>query len=293
MQKMRSKITELLKKYSLFRNKKIRTRLFTVLIVLICVAGIGAASQMDPQGLMQSSGNTGENSKQEMQKETSRNDDGPSDSDQGAEAEDIVLNEQDTDSSAETVTKSDGQMPQSEESLSRPGAGTESATHQESESGAQSTPPQSEGTTGGTAGSGAQQEGGGQNAPEKTEITCYIEIRCDSVSGNGILTANGYANAEVYAENSRIIQKTQMRVKNGATVYDVLSRACAERGIALDAPKGSYGTNYVKGINQLYEFMGGGNSGWVYLVNGKSPNVGCSGYQLSDGDEIVWKYVVR
>ncbi len=51
-----------------------------------------------------------------------------------------------------------------------------------------------------------------------------------------------------------------------------------------------YKSYYVEGINQLYEFDCGKNSGWMYSVNGKYPNYGCSSYKLEDGDKIEWRY---
>lgn len=51
-----------------------------------------------------------------------------------------------------------------------------------------------------------------------------------------------------------------------------------------------YGSYYIEGINQLYEFDGGGQSGWQYCVNGWFPNYGCSSYSVEDGDVIEWKY---
>ena len=47
---------------------------------------------------------------------------------------------------------------------------------------------------------------------------------------------------------------------------------------------------YVEGINQLYEFDCGKNSGWMYSVNGEFPNYGASSYKPKDGDKIEWKY---
>ena len=47
---------------------------------------------------------------------------------------------------------------------------------------------------------------------------------------------------------------------------------------------------YVEGINNLYEFDCGEQSGWMYAVNGWYPNYGCSAYTLSDGDVIGWAY---
>ena len=49
-------------------------------------------------------------------------------------------------------------------------------------------------------------------------------------------------------------------------------------------------TYYVEGINQLYEFDCGKNSGWMYSVNGEYPNYGASSYNLKDGDKVEWRY---
>lgn len=51
-----------------------------------------------------------------------------------------------------------------------------------------------------------------------------------------------------------------------------------------------YDAYYIEGINQLYEFDCGSLSGWTYKVNGIAPNYGCSKYEISDGDDIVWSY---
>ena len=51
-----------------------------------------------------------------------------------------------------------------------------------------------------------------------------------------------------------------------------------------------YGSYYIEGINQLYEFDCGQNSGWMYCVNGWFPNYGCSSYTVEDGDVIEWRY---
>ena len=49
-----------------------------------------------------------------------------------------------------------------------------------------------------------------------------------------------------------------------------------------------YDSYYIQGINNLYEFDCGAQSGWMYKVNGWFPNYGCSKYTLEDGDDIVW-----
>lgn len=72
----------------------------------------------------------------------------------------------------------------------------------------------------------------------------------------------------------------------GATVYDAL---CA-LGLSVNAHGSSYGT-YVAAIGGLAEKEHGGNSGWMYSVNGVTPMTACSNYVLSNGDSVVWYYV--
>ena len=72
----------------------------------------------------------------------------------------------------------------------------------------------------------------------------------------------------------------------GATVYDAL---CA-LGLSVNAHDSSYGT-YVAAIGGLAEKEHGGTSGWMYSVNGVTPNTACSNYVLSNGDRVVWYYV--
>lgn len=72
----------------------------------------------------------------------------------------------------------------------------------------------------------------------------------------------------------------------GATVYDAL---CA-LGLSVNAHGSSYGT-YVAAIGGLAEKEHGGTSGWMYSVNGVTPNTACSNYVLSNGANVVWYYV--
>ena len=72
----------------------------------------------------------------------------------------------------------------------------------------------------------------------------------------------------------------------GATPYDAL---CA-LGLSVNAHGSSYGT-YVAAIGGLAEKEHGGTSGWMYSVNGVTPNTACSNYALSNGDSVVWYYV--
>lgn len=75
----------------------------------------------------------------------------------------------------------------------------------------------------------------------------------------------------------------QVSVAAGSSVYDVL----AASGIPFSASGGAFGA-YVTAING---WAAGPNTGWTYTVNGAQPNVGCSSYEVSSGDAIVWEFV--
>ena len=70
-----------------------------------------------------------------------------------------------------------------------------------------------------------------------------------------------------------------------------LLKMCREAGIHMeyqDTP--GYGSAYVEGIGNLYEFDGGALSGWMYRVNGTFPNKGCSAVAAAPGDRVEWVY---
>ena len=140
-------------------------------------------------------------------------------------------------------------------------------------------------------------EASSQKEPEPQpvkNITCSITIVCDAISGNGKLTEAGHPELETYAANPIILGTTSYTVQEGTTAFAVLQQACNATGIALDAVYSqAYGTSYVKAINYLYEFSAGVGSGWMYQVNGVSPNIGASSYKLSEGDVVTWYYVTR
>ena len=62
-----------------------------------------------------------------------------------------------------------------------------------------------------------------------------------------------------------------------------------ENGIHMEYT-GSKGLQYIEGICNLYEFDCGSLSGWIYSVNGWSPNYGCGQYKIERGDIIKFEY---
>lgn len=121
---------------------------------------------------------------------------------------------------------------------------------------------------------------------EKANVS--FTIQCTAIMGRQELWKEGI---EEILPSSGYFYQGQQEISEGETVYDVLKRICKEKNIALDAEfTPIYGTYYIKGIGNLYEFDCGSESGWKYKVNGVLPNVGCSGYSLKKGDQVVFYY---
>ncbi len=120
-------------------------------------------------------------------------------------------------------------------------------------------------------------------------LTCMLSIECASIFSH--LADLNEAKLAVLPENGVILSRLECRFQQGESVWSVLQRVCREQGIPLEASfTPVYGSTYVEGIGNLYEFDCGELSGWMYEVNGWFPNYGCSLYELKDGDEIQFRY---
>ena len=147
------------------------------------------------------------------------------------------------------------------------------------------------GSSGGST-TGGSSSGGSASQPEppaSKDLTCTISISCSTILSN--MDQCKEPKKEYVPDNGVILSATTVTFTEGESVYDVLQRVCRDSGIQMDASwSGKYGSAYVEGIANLYEFDVGSGSGWMYKVNGWFPNYGCSGYTLSQGDVICWVY---
>ncbi len=127
--------------------------------------------------------------------------------------------------------------------------------------------------------------------PEKAEpVTVTLEIRCDTLSADMSKLENESIR-DYIPEDGVILEKTTYKGTTDNTVFDALNTLCRNNDIQLEfSYTPLYASYYIEGINYLYEFDGGPQSGWMYKVNEWFPNYGCSSYYLHDGDVIVWCY---
>ena len=80
-----------------------------------------------------------------------------------------------------------------------------------------------------------------------------------------------------------------VRVAEGATAEQAIRSAADSAGLSLDIKDG-----YLRAITRNGETLGqyneGPNSGWLYKVNGKAPNVGIADYPLNGGETVTVYY---
>lgn len=116
--------------------------------------------------------------------------------------------------------------------------------------------------------------------------SCTVEIRCDG------LTSAMLPEGKTAPADGCLLEARTVAIDSGDTAFDALRRVCEAAGLALEySYTPLYGSYYVEGIGNLYEFDGGETAGWVFSVNGGEPSQSSSAVTLADGDAVVWRYV--
>lgn len=119
--------------------------------------------------------------------------------------------------------------------------------------------------------------------------TCYLTIDCKTILNRMDKLTPG--KESFVPKDGYILKKTAVSFEEGESVFDVLLRETRARNIHMEHEFFPiYKSEYIEGINQLYEFDCGAGSGWMYYVNGGKPDYGVSKYSLKDGDDIQIRY---
>ena len=153
-------------------------------------------------------------------------------------------------------------------------SGDKSGSQNSGSTGGSSAPDGSSSSAGSTTGGGSASNGGGASTGDQGGSQQPSHVVTVTVSVTSSAVGNPVSSGGTFTFNE------------GATPYDAL---CA-LGLSINARPSSYGT-YVAAIGGLAEKEHGGTSGWMYSVNGKTPNTACSNYILKNGDTVVWYYV--
>ena len=123
-------------------------------------------------------------------------------------------------------------------------------------------------------------------SPKPNNKTVTIAISCKTAINNGLNKKPGFSHLP---SNGIILQNMKVEFNEGDTVFDILVKITRKKGIHMEY-RGSGSNTYIEGMNNLYEFDGGSNSGWMYSVNGVYPNYGVGAYKVKSSDVIKFNY---
>ncbi|MCL2198823.1 MAG: DUF4430 domain-containing protein [Defluviitaleaceae bacterium] len=133
--------------------------------------------------------------------------------------------------------------------------------------------------------------GSRSQAPSGDAFTVTLAVSAETLLENMHLLSE-YRHRLV-PDDGIIFPPTEVFAHDGESVFDVLNREMRNAGIHMvfrQMPV--FGSVYIEGINNIFEFDAGGLSGWKYQVNGDFPGVGASAFILQEGDFIEWLFTV-
>lgn len=124
---------------------------------------------------------------------------------------------------------------------------------------------------------------------KENKLYATLSVNCKSILNN--MDMFDKDKLEVLPEDGVIYATKEISFYEGESVFDVLLREMQDNKIHMEfVMTPIYNSNYIAGINNIYEFDCGELSGWMYRVNNWFPNYGASRYMLEDGDVIEWIY---
>ena len=128
-----------------------------------------------------------------------------------------------------------------------------------------------------------------KTAAKSKKEYCSIAIECKVLLGREDLDPG---TKSLVPGSGYILNSKKVEVKNGDTVYSILSRAKTQYKFTLSVENTQFG-KYIQGISGIEEKACGDESGWKYKVNDKYPAKSCSKVAVKKGDKIIWKYVLK
>lgn len=99
-----------------------------------------------------------------------------------------------------------------------------------------------------------------------------------------------------YVKNIYLLSNAKIKYYKNDTAFKVLQRGVKKYGIQMEyqgASSNIYNSVYIQGLNNIYEFDAGSESGWMYSVNGIFPNYGMSAYKIKPNAKLRMAYTVN
>lgn len=189
----------------------------------------------------------------------------------------------DSDQASDDTASEDQSDPNANSNSAEQAANTSSDGGNSAAAGNSSNQGKSNSSSNGNKSSGSNSNGSGSASSKSSNGSSSSTNQGSTAKGDTITVSVSVSSS---AADGRVSGSAHPTFKKGATAYDAL---CAT-GLSVSTKSSQYGL-YVSAIGGLAEFEYGGKSGWMYSVNGSTPNVSCGKYRLKDGDSVSWFYV--
>lgn len=189
----------------------------------------------------------------------------------------------DSDQASDDTASEDQSDPNANSNSAEQAANTSSGGGNSAAAGNSSNQGKSNSSSNGNKSSGSNSNGSGSASSKSSNGSSSSTNQGSTAKGDTITVSVSVSSS---AADGRVSGSAHPTFKKGATAYDAL---CAT-GLSVSTKSSQYGL-YVSAIGGLAEFEYGGKSGWMYSVNGSTPNVSCGKYRLKDGDSVSWFYV--
>ena len=95
----------------------------------------------------------------------------------------------------------------------------------------------------------------------------------------------------VFGKDGETILGAFVKYQANLSAAEWSEKICRAKNIAF-VHSGAGALYYVKGINNLFEYDEGPESGWVYSVNCEFTGLGSGSYIIQPGDYLVWHYTL-
>ncbi|NOU83443.1 DUF4430 domain-containing protein [Paenibacillus sp. LMG 31459] len=92
-------------------------------------------------------------------------------------------------------------------------------------------------------------------------------------------------------EHGVILAPAAYEIEKNETALELLGRITRQHKIQMEY-QGSKTFAYVEGIDNLYEYDHGAESGWMYKVNGEFPSKASGSWVMKPGDTVEWLYTL-
>lgn len=121
----------------------------------------------------------------------------------------------------------------------------------------------------------------GKSLTEAGSCRCTLTIRCDTILSN--MDRLDPEKISLVPADGVLLPVTEVGFEPGESVFDILYKAVRAKNMHMEfSDSALYGSVYIEGIGNLYEFDCGDLSGWMYSVNGEFPMYGMSQYYPED-----------